>query len=74
VKIKCPHCGFEGDSSEFMYLYEATLYLVDSMVEREERVRPVLVICPKCKQGFFLENPYERFYQASGLSSSSGSK
>jgi ribosomal protein S27AE len=74
VKIKCPHCGFEGDSSEFMYLYEVTLYLVDSMVEREERVRPVLVICPKCKQGFFLENPYERFYQASGLSSSSGSK
>jgi DNA-directed RNA polymerase subunit RPC12/RpoP len=63
VIIKCPYCGFEGDASEFNYLYEVTLYIMDSHVEREERERSVLIVCPKCKQGFFLENPYKRFYE-----------
>ncbi len=63
VEIKCPHCGFEGDSSEFTYIYEVTLYIVNSHVEREERERPLLAVCPKCKQGFLLENPYKRFYK-----------
>ena len=39
-------------------MYEVTLYLVDSHVEREERERPVLVVCPRCKQGFLLEDQY----------------
>lgn len=63
MKIKCPHCGFEGDSSEYIFIYEVTLYVIDSRVEREERERPILVVCPKCKQGFFLDNPYKRFYR-----------
>ena len=62
VKIKCPYCGFEGEASEFLYMYEVTLYVVNSRVEREERERPLLVICPKCREGFFLDNPYKRFY------------
>lgn len=57
-KIKCPHCGYEGERGDFVYMYEVTLYVVDSDVEREERERPVLVVCPRCKQGFFLEDPY----------------
>jgi ribosomal protein S27AE len=64
LRLKCPHCGFEGEAEDFTYMYEVTLYLVDSHVEREERERPILVVCPRCKQGFFLESPYSRFYQA----------
>jgi len=56
--LKCPFCGFEGSREDFSYIYEVTLYLVDSEVEKEERERPVLVVCPRCKQGFFLEDPY----------------
>lgn len=62
MKLKCPYCGFEGDSAEFDYLYETTLYVVDSKIEREERERPILVVCPKCRQGFFLEDPYRKFH------------
>ncbi|MEM1641798.1 MAG: hypothetical protein QW579_03895 [Desulfurococcaceae archaeon] len=58
--IKCPYCGFEDKSPEFIYIYEATLYVYNGEVEREERERPVLVVCPRCKQGFFLEDPYAR--------------
>ncbi|MEM1695009.1 MAG: hypothetical protein QXO48_01950 [Desulfurococcaceae archaeon] len=58
--IKCPYCGFEDKSPEFTYIYEATLYVHSGEVEREERERPVLVVCPRCKQGFFLEDPYAR--------------
>lgn len=54
-------CGYEGKRKEFMYIYEATIYLIDSNVEKEERERPVLVVCPVCKQGFFLDDPYFKF-------------
>lgn len=60
-ELTCPHCGFKGSSEDFLYMYEVTLYVYDSEVEKEERERPVLVVCPKCKQGFFLEDPYKRF-------------
>lgn len=63
MKIKCPHCGFEEEASAFKFIYEVTLYVINSHVEREERERPILVVCPRCKQGFFLENPYRRFYE-----------
>ncbi|MEM1830292.1 MAG: hypothetical protein QXJ97_02030 [Desulfurococcaceae archaeon] len=35
-KLKCPMCGYEGKRKEFMYIYEATIYLIDSNVEKEE--------------------------------------
>jgi len=60
--LKCPFCGFEGEISDFTFMYEVVLYTVDHEVLREDRERPPLVICPKCKQGFFLESPYKRFY------------
>ena len=63
-KLKCPHCGFEGEAPDFYYMYEVTLFVYDSKVEPEERERPVLVICPKCRQGFFLEDPYAKPKQA----------
>ncbi len=59
--IKCPYCGFEGSSREFYYMYEAVLYYTPlHNIEKEDRERPVLVICPRCKQGFFLESPYKK--------------
>ena len=61
--IKCPYCGFEGESGLFDYLYEVTLYVINATIEKEERKRPVLVICPHCKQGFFLEDPYRMVKQ-----------
>lgn len=64
-KLTCPHCGHAGDVTEFTFMYESTIYVVDNHVEKEERDRPVLVVCPKCKQGFFLEDPYGRFKRAS---------
>jgi uncharacterized C2H2 Zn-finger protein len=63
-KLKCPLCGYEGFKEEFTYIYEVTLYYIDSSIEREGRERPVLVICPRCKQGFFLEDPYRRFKES----------
>ncbi|MEM4718090.1 MAG: hypothetical protein QXE81_04960 [Desulfurococcaceae archaeon] len=60
-KMKCPLCGYEGNKEEYFYMHEATIYVVDDEVEREERERPILVICPRCKQGFFLIDPYLRF-------------
>jgi len=58
--IKCPYCGFTGKPSDFTYMYESVLYLADHSVLPEERERPVLVICPRCKQGFFLQSPYQK--------------
>ncbi|MEM1628627.1 MAG: hypothetical protein QXP02_00975 [Desulfurococcaceae archaeon] len=63
MKIKCPFCGFEGSSENYDYMYETTLYMVNSSITREERERPILVICPRCKQGFFMDNPYKVFYR-----------
>lgn len=62
-KIKCPHCGYEGSKKDFLYMYESTLYVVDNRVEQEERERPVLIICPRCRTGFFAEDPYALFHK-----------
>lgn len=48
-------------------MYEVTLYVHDLDIEREERERPVLIICPMCKQGFFLEDPYARAKRGVGV-------
>jgi len=61
--VKCPYCGFTGEPSDFTYMYEAVLYLADHSVLPEERERPVLVICPKCRQGFFLQSPYQKLVE-----------
>ncbi len=59
-EITCPYCGFTGPPKEFYYMYETVLYLADHEVLREDRERPVLVICPRCRKGFFLESPYKK--------------
>ena len=41
-------------------MYESVLYIADHEVLPEDRERPVLIICPRCKRGFFLESPYRR--------------
>ena len=43
-------------------MYESVLYAADDHVVPEERERPVLIICPRCGNGFFRESPYSRFY------------
>ncbi|MGQ4832619.1 MAG: hypothetical protein ACP6IS_01820 [Candidatus Asgardarchaeia archaeon] len=63
ILIKCPFCGFEGYASEFYLMYESVIYEKQGNIEKELRERPPVVICPKCKQGFFLESPYERFFK-----------
>lgn len=60
--IKCPFCGYIGKSSDFTYIYESVIYIFDDQVSKEERDRPVLVVCPRCGQGFFMKSPYSRFY------------
>lgn len=66
-KITCPYCGYAGKPCDFYYMYEAVLYATDSEeVIKESRERPPLVICPRCKKGFFLESPYKRFYTKTG--------
>ncbi len=63
-KITCPYCGFTGEPKDFYFIYEVVLYATSTDdVVKEERERPPLVVCPKCKQGFFLESPYKRFYE-----------
>lgn len=62
-KIKCPYCGYVGEPRDFTYIYESVLYLADHEVLPEERERPVVVICPKCGKGFFLESPYEKLLE-----------
>ncbi len=59
-RIRCPFCGYEGDPKDFDYMYESVLYMADHEVLHEERERPILVICPRCRKGFFLEDPYSR--------------
>ncbi len=59
-RIKCPYCGYTGDPGDFYYMYESVLYIADHEVLPEDRERPVLIICPRCKRGFFLESPYRR--------------
>lgn len=59
-KIVCPYCGYASDPSGFDYMYETVLYIADHEVLPEERNRPVLVICPRCRKGFFLESPYKK--------------
>lgn len=61
--ITCPHCGYSGMSEDFYYIYESTIYVIDEEVQPEERDRPVLIICPRCRQGFFIEDPYWRFHE-----------
>jgi len=63
LRIKCPYCDFEGEAKEFWIMYESVLYLEDSKVEKEWRERPPYIICPSCKNGFFLESPYTKFYR-----------
>ncbi len=62
-KIKCPYCGYEGRPEDFTYIYESVLYIADHEVAPEERERPPLVICPRCKKGFFLESPYRKLLE-----------
>ncbi len=59
-RITCPYCGFKGRTSDFYYMYEKVLYIADHSIADEERNRPVLIICPRCGKGFFLEDPYEK--------------
>ncbi len=59
-KIKCPYCGYTGEPSDFTYMYETVLYMTENHVIPEERERPILVICPRCRQGFFLKSPYSK--------------
>ena len=59
MEITCPYCGFKGTPRDFYYMYESVLYIADSKTIPEERSRPILVICPVCKNGFFLESPYK---------------
>lgn len=66
-KLKCPLCGYEGNRDEYLYMYETTIYIVDSEIEREERERPIMIICPRCKQGFFLVDPYSRLRSKGAL-------
>ncbi|WP_448577873.1 hypothetical protein [Thermosphaera sp.] len=60
MKLKCPKCGFEGEFKEFTFMYESTIYVADEQALPEERERPILVICPRCGEGFFLESPYSK--------------
>jgi ribosomal protein S27AE len=41
-------------------MYETTIYVVEKQTLSEERERPILVICPRCGEGFFLESPYSK--------------
>ncbi|RLG81228.1 MAG: hypothetical protein DRO13_01750 [Thermoprotei archaeon] len=61
--IKCPYCGFIGKPRDYTYMYEAVLYVADQEVLKEERERPVLLICPRCNRGFFLESPYQKLLE-----------
>lgn len=62
-KIKCPYCGYIGETRDYTYMYETVLYMNNDTVIPEERERPILVICPKCRQGFFLESPYNKLIE-----------
>lgn len=59
MKIKCPHCGFEGEAKDYFLLYEAVVNVSLYYVFRESRERPPLLICPKCNKTFVLEEHYE---------------
>ncbi|AFK51238.1 hypothetical protein TCELL_0814 [Thermogladius calderae 1633] len=59
MELECPFCGFRGKPSDFYFVYESVLYVADSKTVPEERSRPVLVVCPVCGNGFFLESPYK---------------
>ncbi|MGB9827190.1 MAG: hypothetical protein ACPLSM_01565 [Thermosphaera sp.] len=48
---------------EFSYMYETTIYVVEEHSLPEERERPILIVCPRCGEGFFLESPYSRAAQ-----------
>ncbi|WP_156915429.1 hypothetical protein [Desulfurococcus amylolyticus] len=61
--IKCPWCGFMGEPGEFLYIQEATLYYTGKGVDREERERPLMVVCPRCREGFYLESPYSKLLE-----------
>ncbi len=52
MKIKCPYCGYVGDSKDFYLLYEAVVNVALYKPLREERERPPLIICPKCGKAF----------------------
>lgn len=64
MKLRCPRCGFEGDSKIFLFMYETTLYMINSKTIPEERERPIMVICPRCGEGFFMESPYYKVVKA----------
>ncbi|MET1160084.1 MAG: hypothetical protein ABWW65_03900 [Thermoprotei archaeon] len=64
--IACPYCGYRGKPEDFTYIYESVLYVADDHVLPEERERPVLVVCPRCKRGFFLESPYKKLVNRLG--------
>ena len=66
IIIKCPFCGYRGNPSEFQLIYESVIYEDNEIIEKERRERPPLLICPKCRQGFFLDSPYSRFFRKVG--------
>jgi len=63
LEIKCPHCGNVSEAKDYTLIYESVLYAVDYEVEREERIRPPILICPKCGKDFWLESPYEELWK-----------
>lgn len=64
--IKCPWCGFTGKPGEFLYIQETTLYYTGKGVDMEERERPLMVVCPRCREGFYLESPYSKLLEKRG--------
>jgi len=61
--LKCPRCGFTGEPREFIFIQESTLYYTGRGVEGEERERPLMAICPRCGEGFYLEPYYKRLLE-----------
>ncbi|ADV64666.1 hypothetical protein [Desulfurococcus mucosus] len=64
--LKCPRCGFTGRPEEFTFMQEATIYYTGRGLEHEERERPIMVICPRCGEGFYLESPVKRLLERLG--------
>jgi uncharacterized protein (DUF983 family) len=59
MKLKRLNCGFEGGIGEFSLMYETSIHVVEEQTLSEEGERTILVICPRCGEGF-LESPYSK--------------
>ncbi|MGC8953816.1 MAG: hypothetical protein ACP5N5_03760 [Desulfurococcus sp.] len=65
--IKCPWCGFMGEPGEFLYIQEATLYYTGKGVDREERERPLMVVCPGVERASILNHHILSYLKNKGL-------